>query len=107
MKIDDFGKAPSLSTTNINQRQAATEAAKAVTVETPKADSANVSSSASVTISSQAQNLGQTGKTEVFDTKKVEEIKAAIAKGEFEIDADKIADGLLKTVRELIQQPKE
>ena len=40
---------------------------------------------------------------EVFDTNKVEEIKAAIARGEFSVDTAKVADGLLQTVKDLIQ----
>lgn len=43
---------------------------------------------------------------EVFDTNKVEEIKAAIARGEFSVDTAKVADGLLQTVKDLIQPNK-
>lgn len=39
----------------------------------------------------------------VYDTKKVDEIKAAIARGEFSVDTGKVADGLLQTVKDLIQ----
>ncbi|AON54360.1 flagellar biosynthesis anti-sigma factor FlgM [Herbaspirillum seropedicae] len=37
-----------------------------------------------------------------FDAKKVAEIKAAIANGTFQIDADKVANGLIDTVKTLI-----
>ena len=40
--------------------------------------------------------------TPVVDSARVNEIKEAIAKGYFKVDADKVADSLLKTVRELI-----
>lgn len=43
---------------------------------------------------------------EVFDTNKVDEIKAAIARGEFSVDTAKVADGLLQTVKDLIQPNK-
>ncbi len=38
----------------------------------------------------------------VVDKQRVEEIKAAIASGEFKIDADRIAEGLISSVREML-----
>lgn len=56
-----------------------------------------------VTLSTQAQALaGQSSKDQVFDAKKVEEIKAAIASGQFQVNAGRVADGLLATVKDLI-----
>ncbi len=43
---------------------------------------------------------------EVFDANKVEEIKAAISRGDFSVDTAKVADGLLQTVKDLIQPNK-
>ena len=40
--------------------------------------------------------------TPIVDTARVAEIKQAIANGHFKVDADKVADRLLKTVQELI-----
>lgn len=57
-------------------------------------------SSASVQLQSFEAGLA-TG--EVYDGNKVEEIKAAIARGEFSVDTAKVADGLLQTVKDLIQ----
>jgi negative regulator of flagellin synthesis FlgM len=63
--------------------------------------------SASVTLSPQAQVLAsQASKDQVFDAQKVEEIKAAIASGQFQVDAGRIADGLLNTVQDLISARK-
>lgn len=44
--------------------------------------------------------------SEVFDTSKVDEIKSAIARGDFTVDTGKVADGLLQTVKDLIHSKK-
>ena len=59
-----------------------------------------------VRLSSQAKALASTSTGGVFDTKKVEEIKAAIASGEFQVDPAKIADGLIDSVKDMIQKRK-
>lgn len=38
----------------------------------------------------------------VFDAGKVEQIKSAIASGQFQVDSSKVADGLLQSVRDLL-----
>ena len=61
----------------------------------------------SVRISPQLQALtGQLSTSGAFDSKKVAEIKAAIASGQFQVNAEKVADGLMDTVRDLIQTRK-
>lgn len=68
---------------------------------------AEKASSDSVTLSTQAQTLAQqASKDQVFDAKKVEEIKAAIASGRFQVNAERVADGLLDTVKDLISTRK-
>ena len=57
-----------------------------------------------VSLSSQSQVLaGSSSDNSVFDISKVKEIKDAIASGRFQIDAGKIADGLIDTVKDLIR----
>lgn len=60
-----------------------------------------------VHLSPQLKSLaGQVSGSSVFDTKKVEEIKAAIADGRFQVNAEKVADGLMDTVKDLIHKRK-
>lgn len=62
------------------------------------------STSDSVQISSQLQSLeGQVASSSVFDANKVEEIKAAIAGGQFQVDPEKVASGLLSNTSDLLQ----
>jgi negative regulator of flagellin synthesis FlgM len=60
-----------------------------------------------VRLSSQGQALaGAVGASAVFDSKKVERIKSAIADGQFKVNSDKVADSLLETVRDLLHSRK-
>jgi negative regulator of flagellin synthesis FlgM len=60
-----------------------------------------------VRLSSQGQALSAAGgSTQVFDSKKVERIKAAITSGQFQVNSEKVADGLLDTVRGLLHSRK-
>jgi negative regulator of flagellin synthesis FlgM len=60
-----------------------------------------------VRLSSQGQALaGAVGSAAVFDTKKVERIKSAIADGQFSVNSEKVADSLLETVRDLLHSRK-
>jgi negative regulator of flagellin synthesis FlgM len=61
-------------------------------------------SSDNVHISSQLQGLeGQVASSSVFDANKVEEIKAAIAGGQFQVDPEKVASGLISNASDLLQ----
>ncbi len=78
-----------------------------------KADAADAAGAApapaadNVHISTQLKALaGQVASGGVFDTSKVEEIKAAIAGGQFQVDPEKVATGLLESVRDLIHARK-
>jgi negative regulator of flagellin synthesis FlgM len=61
----------------------------------------------SVTLSTKAQALaGQSAGAGVFDAKKVDEIKAAIASGQFKVDAGRVAVGLIDSVKDLVSAHK-
>lgn len=59
------------------------------------------STSSSVQLSEKA--LEAQSNSEVFDSEKVAQIKAAIAEGRFQVNADAVADSLLRTARDLVQ----
>ncbi len=64
---------------------------------------------AQVQISAQVLNMVAPASAESssFDSKKVEDIKAAIASGQFQVNAESVADGLLSSVNELVRaQPR-
>lgn len=72
---------------------------------TEKAASAAPATTDSVRLSSQGQSMAAgavSGGNQVFDTKKVERIKLAIAEGHFTVNSEKVAEGLLDTVRDLL-----
>ena len=100
MKINDTLKS------NPGLPAASTPAANAKSTE--KAASATPASSDSVKLSSQGQALASAvgNNNSVFDTKKVERIKLAIADGQFQVNSEKVADGLLETVRDLLHSRK-
>ena len=105
MKINDTIKGnPGLSpaTTPANGSTSARGADKAATT------AATPAATDSVRLSSQGQAMANAvgGNNQVFDTKKVERIKLAIADGQFQVNSEKVADGLLDTVRDLLHSRK-
>jgi negative regulator of flagellin synthesis FlgM len=98
VKIDDSLKKTAGLTVGNKPAESGKSAEKAGPAATSGTPSVNVQ------LSSQAQALAsQVASASVFDANKVEEIKAAIAGGRFQVDAEKVAEGLMDTVRELIQ----
>lgn len=101
MKIDDSLKKTGGLSVGTTQTRAGKGADKAGSVSPVQSESD------SVHLSSQAQSLTQlSGSNGVFDANKVEEIKAAIAEGRFQVDPEKVANGLLDTVTDLIRSRK-
>jgi negative regulator of flagellin synthesis FlgM len=100
VKIDDVNKKTAgLSVATTGTPQTRTEKGPGVTQTTaPTAAQAE-----NVTLSSQGKVASSAG---VFDTNKVEEIKAAIANGQFKVNAESVADGLMDTVKDLISTRK-
>jgi negative regulator of flagellin synthesis FlgM len=99
VKINDTPKStPALPTAN-TAAAGARNAERAAATAQPPTDS--------VRLSSQGQALAGAGAASgVFDTKKVERIKLAIADGHFQVNSEKVADGLLETVRDLLHSRK-
>ena len=98
MKIDDSVKKAAGLGVGATQTRASKGADKA---------GAGKATSDSVHVSSQLQSLaGKVAGSSVFDSNKVEEIKAAIAGGQFQVNPEKIADGLMDTVKDLIHTRK-
>jgi len=100
VKIDDSLKKAAGLSVGTTPARPGKSAEKAATVDKAPAESDNVH------LSSKLQSLSQMGGNSVFDAKKVEEIKAAIAEGRFQVDPEKVANGLLDTVNDLIHTRK-
>ena len=103
MKINDNVKGAGLQPANntpANNTRAADKAATTAATTQAQTDS--------VRLSSQGQAMANAvgGNNQVFDTKKVERIKLAIADGQFQVNSEKVADGLLDTVRDLLHSRK-
>jgi negative regulator of flagellin synthesis FlgM len=99
MKINDTVKSnPGLqpATTQTNNARGADKAATTAPLTGAQTDS--------VRLSPQGQAMASSvgGGAAVFDAKKVERITMAIADGQFQVNSEKVADGLLDTVRDLL-----
>jgi negative regulator of flagellin synthesis FlgM len=72
---------------------------------TPESAKAGSAAEVKLTSSSQLQALSG-GEGQPMDSAKVDAIKQAIAEGRFNINPEKIADGLLNSVKELLTNQK-
>jgi negative regulator of flagellin synthesis FlgM len=104
LKIENSIKTESVKPVNEGQPSPGKSGQRAAAnAATSGASSAN-SISTNIQLSGQLQNIEKNlSKGEVFDAERVAEIKQAISEGRFTVNADKVADGLLDTVRELIR----
>lgn len=103
MKINDSIKQPVDLTANKLSDNAGKKADKA-SGSTPPASAESVTLS---TLSSQMKTLEtNVANAEVFDAQKVDAIKSAIASGQFTVDSDKVAEGLISSVRDLLNTQK-
>lgn len=109
MKINDSIKKTTTQPVEVKERQTEnTKAAGAGAAKGSTPASPGSTASVNVNLSSQLQSVnGQLAETNVFDAKKVEEIKSAITSNQFQVDTEKVADGLLNTVKDLLQKQKE
>ena len=75
--------------------------------EKPNTDVASSENVTLSTLSTQLKSLeAKVSSTEVFDAAKVDEIKSAISGGQFKVDSSKVADGLISSVRDLLDTQK-
>ncbi|PLZ00656.1 flagellar biosynthesis anti-sigma factor FlgM [Burkholderia sp. WAC0059] len=112
MKIDSTNQ--SSNTRVPSNGPASTQQAEAASTATAAATTAGTASSAGASggdanvnlsaLSSQLRSLAASGDADI-DTTQVESIKDAIRNGTLQIDTGKIADGVLDTVRNLLQSP--
>lgn len=104
MKIENSGSKPTSAVSGDTKTRASREAPTA-------APSASPQGSAKVQISSLSSGLQQIEKliasTPVVDEARVSEIKQAISEGRFTVHSEKVADGLIESVRQMLSaQPR-
>ena len=95
MKIESTGKPLAPSATGEARPRSPANPATTVAGGGEKVELSSLSSSLQKAETAIAQ-------APVVDTQRVAEIKQAIANGEFKIDAGRIADGLISSVREML-----
>lgn len=95
MKIESTGKQIAPSATGEARPRSPANPATTVASSGEKVELSSLSSSLQKAETVIAQ-------TPVVDKQRVEEIKQAIANGEFKVDAGRIADGLIASVREML-----
>lgn len=95
MKVEGLGKQIAPSAASEARPRSPTNPASTIASGSDKVELSSLSSSLQKAETVIAQ-------TPVVDSQRVAEIKQAIANGEFKIDAGRIADGLINSVREML-----
>ncbi len=94
--IPSVGNAPS------SPRAGSSNAAHGAPATSPKASTSGATRSERVDISPLSARLQEVGAGETVNTARVAEIKQAISEGRFQINPERIADGLLASVRDML-----
>jgi len=98
MKIENSGKPVATSPANEARNRASVSSQNAWTTVAAASDKVELSS-----LSSSLQKAeAAMAETPAIDQKKVDEIRQAIADGRFKVDANRVADGLIASVREML-----
>lgn len=105
MKINDASSNSAIN--NLSVEKALNDKNSAAKTNTDKAvNSTETKPADSVTLSAMAQqikNIGSNvGTDKVFDAAKVNEIKAAIETGQFKVNTETVADGLIASVKDML-----
>jgi negative regulator of flagellin synthesis FlgM len=107
MKINDSIK----NAVGLGLDKAATEKANAGKPDSATGSKVESKLTESVTLSplsGQVKSLeAKIAASNVFDAEKVDAIKSAIASGQFKVDSEKVADGLIATVKDLLNTQKK
>jgi negative regulator of flagellin synthesis FlgM len=83
------------------------ESVAASKVEKPQGDAKSTENVTLSPLSAQLKALeAKVAVSNVFDTEKVDAIKSAIVGGQFKVDSEKVADGLIATVKDLLTTQK-
>lgn len=106
MKINDSIK----NTAGLGVDKAGTgklDSAAGKKAQTAQVDAKSAESVTLSPLSAQLKSLEQkVASSSVFDAEKVDAIKSAIASGQFKVDAERVADGLITTVKDLLNTQK-
>ena len=106
MKIND----PIKNSLGLSVDKASTGKLESATANKTAKSQVDADASENVTLSPLSAQLksleAKIATTNVFDTEKVDAIKSAIASGQFKVDSEKVADGLIATVRDLLTTQK-
>lgn len=108
MKIDSSPSSSSRAQANAGTGAARTQAGATTATAVGSAPSGTAGGDATVNLSGlsgQLRTMSASGSTDI-DAGLVQSIKDALNNGTLSIDASKIADGVLKTARELLQQQR-